>query len=68
MQMMGVSGLTGYTAGFAVKRAFKVFIFTGGCIFIGLQTLAHNKLITVNWEEMEKQLKSTVDLDGNGVT
>ena len=65
--MLGVSGLTGYTAGFAVKRTFKVFIFTAGCIFIGLQSLAHNKLITVHWDEMERRLQSVADLNADGL-
>ena len=67
MQMAGVSGLTGYTAGFAAKRAFRVFVFTGGVIFIGLQTLAHNGLITVHWDEIERRMSSAVDLNGDGV-
>ena len=49
MQLLGVSGISGYTAGFAVKRTFRVLIFTTGCIFIGLQSLASNGLISVHW-------------------
>ena len=67
VQMLGVSGLTGYTAGYAVKRTFKVFVFTTGCIFMGLQSLASNGLITVHWEQIEKRLQSLGDLNGDGV-
>ena len=65
LQVVGVSGVTGYTAGYAAKRAFKVFIFTSGCIFMGLQTLAQNGLITVHWEEMQKKMLSTLDMNGD---
>lgn len=66
LQMLGVSALTGYTAGFAVKRTFRVFVFTTGCIFVGLQSLAHNDLITVHWEKIEAKLNSLVDGNGDG--
>ena len=66
LQMFGVSGFTGYTAGFAFKRAFKVFFLTFGCCFIGLQSLASNGVITVHWSVMEKYFKDLADLDGNG--
>jgi len=61
MQMLGVSGVSGYTAGFAIKRAFKVLVFTTGCIFMGLQTLAQNGLITVHFDEIEKRMQSVAD-------
>ena len=67
VQMLTVSGLTGYTAGFAVKRTFKVFIFTAGCIFIGLQSLANNGLVTVHWDEIETRMKSVADVNSDGV-
>lgn len=66
MQMFGVSGFTGYTAGYAFKRAFKVFFLSFGCCFIGLQSLASNGFITVHWEAMEKQFHRLADLDGDG--
>jgi uncharacterized membrane protein (Fun14 family) len=66
LQVLGVSGLTGYTAGFALKRAFRVFVFTSGCIFMGLQTLAQNGLVTVHWEEIERQLILLADVNGDG--
>ena len=66
LQMLGVSGLTGYTAGFALKRTFKVFVFTTGCIFMGLQTLAQHGLITVHWNEFERRIATTLDANGDG--
>ena len=66
MQMAGVSGLTGYTAGFAAKRAFRVFVFTAGCVVAGLQTLAYHKLITVHWDLIEERLNSCLDLNADG--
>ena len=47
-------------------RGSQVFLFTAGTIFCGLQALAHNKLITVHYDEMEKKLRSMADLDQNG--
>ena len=66
VQMLTVSGLTGYTAGFAIKHTMRVFVYTGGCIFMGLQALAQNGLITIHWDEMDRRLKSAVDLDKDG--
>ena len=66
LEVAGVSGLTGFTAGYAAKRTFKVFAFTAGCIFSGLQVLAHNDLITIHWDKMNKRLMSAVDLNGDG--
>ena len=67
VELLTVSGLSGYTAGYACKRAFKVLVFTSGCIFIGLQTLASNGLITVHFDEMEKRLRTLADLNKDGV-
>ena len=66
LQVLTVSGLTGYTAGFAIKRTIKVFVFTAGCIFMGLQVLSRNGLITVHYDEMEKLLLSAADLNKDG--
>ncbi len=65
LQLAGVSGLSGYTAGFAIKRTFRVLVFTTGCIFVGLQGLASNGLITVHWDRMEQSLKTLADLDAS---
>ena len=66
LQLTGVSGFTGYTAGYALKRTFRVFVFTTGVIFMGLQTLAHNQLITIHWDKMEEKFHAAVDLDQDG--
>lgn len=67
LQMAGVSGLTGYTAGFAVKRTFKVFVFTSGCIFLGLQCLANNGLIDVHWDRIQQRINGLADLNHDGL-
>ena len=61
LEVFGVSGLTGYTAGYAVKRTFRVAVFTAGTIFIGLQALASNGLIEIKWEEVDRRWKALVD-------
>lgn len=66
LQFAGVSGLAGYTAGYAIKRAFRVVIFTTGVCFMGLQTLAHNDLITIHWDKMEEKFNS-VALDNGSL-
>lgn len=66
LQVAGVSGVTGYTVGFAAKRAFRVFVFTAGCACAGLQTLAYNGLITVHWDKIEKRLNSAIDMNAAG--
>ena len=44
----------------------QVFVFTAGCIFVGLQSLASNGLITVHWDRMEKRLHSLGDFNQDG--
>jgi len=66
LEVLGISGLTGYTTGYAIKKAFKVLVFTSGVIAMGLQALASNGLITVHWGEIEKRIKTTLDLDKDG--
>lgn len=67
LQLAGVSGFAGYTAGFAIKRTFRIVVFTTGVIFMGLQTLAHNDLITIHFDKIEEKFNTAVDLNGDGV-
>lgn len=62
----GLSGFCGYAAGFAVKRAAQVVIFTTGCMFVALQVMANHGYVTVHWDRLEKEWKGQLDVDGDG--
>lgn len=62
----GVGGFAGYAAGFALKRAAQVVIFTTGCLFIGMQVMANHGYITVHWEKIEKDWRGKLDTNGDG--
>jgi len=66
VQAAGLSGVSGYTAGFAAKRAFKVLVFTAGCFFITMQVMASNGFITVHFDRLEGAFNDTFDLNGDG--
>jgi uncharacterized membrane protein (Fun14 family) len=68
VQAAGLSGVSGYTAGFAAKRAFKVLVFTAGCFFISMQVMASNGYISVHFDKMEDAFNETFDLNGDGKT
>lgn len=62
----GVGGFAGYAAGFALKRAAQVVIFTTGCLFIGMQVMANHGYITVHWEKIDKDWRGGLDTNGDG--
>ncbi|KAG8460682.1 hypothetical protein KFE25_011457 [Diacronema lutheri] len=62
----GVGGFAGYAAGFALKRAAQVVIFTTGCLFIGMQVMANHGYVTVHWDKIDKDWRGRLDTDGDG--
>ena len=66
MTELGVGGFAGYAAGFAIKRAAQVVVFTTGCLFIGMQVMANHGYVTVHWDKIEKDWKGGLDKNGDG--
>jgi uncharacterized membrane protein (Fun14 family) len=62
----GVGAFAGYAAGFAIKRAAQVVIFTTGCLFIGMQVMANHGYVTVHWDKIEHDWKGQLDTNGDG--
>ncbi|EGF83454.1 hypothetical protein BATDEDRAFT_22171 [Batrachochytrium dendrobatidis JAM81] len=63
---IGIATICGATAGFATKRISKGAAFAFGIGFLGLQALAHTKIIQINWPRVEGMLIGKMDLDGDG--
>jgi uncharacterized membrane protein (Fun14 family) len=63
---LGVGGFAGYAAGFAIKRAAQVVVFTTGCLFIGMQVMANHGYVTVHWDKIEKDWKGGLDSNADG--
>merc|ERR1719471_307701 len=56
----------GGCAGYAAKKMTKVAAFAVGGVFLGLQGLAYNGYISVNWEQIEQETIQKLDQDGDG--
>ncbi|KAJ1620094.1 FUN14 family-domain-containing protein [Pavlovales sp. CCMP2436] len=62
----GVGAFAGYAAGFVLKRAAQVVIFTVGCLFVGMQVMANHGYVTVHWDRIELAWKSQFDTNHDG--
>lgn len=56
----------GYASGFACKRIGRGVLFTGGTIFILLQSLSQRGYVVVDYAKVEQDLMNSFDLDGDG--
>eukprot|EP00238_Polyblepharides_amylifera_P002993 CAMPEP_0196589644 /NCGR_PEP_ID=MMETSP1081-20130531/64167_1 /TAXON_ID=36882 /ORGANISM="Pyramimonas amylifera, Strain CCMP720" /LENGTH=203 /DNA_ID=CAMNT_0041912499 /DNA_START=155 /DNA_END=766 /DNA_ORIENTATION=+ len=65
---LGISGIMGYVSALAVKTTSRWLAVSAGFVFIFLQMLSYKGFVTMNWEEMERQGKSLLDFNGDGVT
>ncbi|KAJ3326180.1 Pecanex-like protein 4 [Boothiomyces sp. JEL0866] len=63
---IGVASFFGLSAGFATKRLTKTAAIAVGLGISGIQLLAYNDLIYVNWPRVEELTKVTFDADGDG--
>ena len=63
---IGYGFMMGFTSGYAVKKVSKVVSFVVGASFICLQGLAYNGFVTVNYDKLEKQASSYLDLNRDG--
>ncbi|KAI9028472.1 FUN14 family-domain-containing protein [Hyaloraphidium curvatum] len=63
----GTGGLIGFATGYAVKKVGKVALVVVGVGFAGLQVLANNGMVEVNFSAMDKYAKKNLDLNKDGV-
>lgn len=50
---LSFGGLLGFAAGYAIKKVGMVALFVVGAVFILLQLLAYQGLLTVNWFKVQ---------------
>ncbi len=50
---IGFGGLIGFVVGFAIKKLIKLLLVAAGLFFLGLQLLAYEGYITINWQKFE---------------
>ena len=63
---IGYGFMMGFTSGYTVKKVSKVVSFVVGASFICLQGLSYNGFVTVNYDKLEKQASSYLDLNRDG--
>lgn len=63
---IGMASLLGLCSGVATKKFAKTAGLTLGISFIGLQALAHAKIIEVNWARVEELFIGHLDLNSDG--
>ncbi len=55
---IGFGGLIGFLVGFAIKKLIKLLLVAAGLFFLGLQLLAYEGYITINWQKFEFSLSN----------
>lgn len=61
----GTFGLvTGFLIGYAFKKISKIFVLLIGIFLIGMQLLAYNGIITIDWLAIEQYSNTVVDENG----
>ena len=61
LAQMSFGAVMGYCSGTAMKKIGKAVAFGVGVIFIGLQAAASKGYITIDWANINKQIKSSMD-------
>eukprot|EP00600_Ochromonadales_sp_CCMP1393_P009605 CAMPEP_0174953730 /NCGR_PEP_ID=MMETSP0004_2-20121128/19_1 /TAXON_ID=420556 /ORGANISM="Ochromonas sp., Strain CCMP1393" /LENGTH=174 /DNA_ID=CAMNT_0016201441 /DNA_START=96 /DNA_END=620 /DNA_ORIENTATION=+ len=56
----------GFASGFCIKKVSKLIAFGVGGIFILVQTLQYNGYIKVDYQGIQKDVESYMDLNGDG--
>ena len=51
-------GVTGYSAGYALKKIFKIVIIIAGLIFIILQLLSNLDVLIINWSKIQTMVET----------
>lgn len=66
IQQLGVGGVLGALAGYAVKKVAKVVAVLLGLLFVIVQLLAFHKMITINWGNIAHALQPHMTASGAG--
>lgn len=53
--------ITGFAMGFALKKLSKLLVFVLGLLLIGIQVLAYNGVIDIDWLSLETSANSVLD-------
>lgn len=54
-------GVAGYSAGFALKKVFKIILIIAGLLFVLFQVLNHYEFISINWMKIQFFFESMVN-------
>ena len=63
----GFSGMLGASVGYSAKKAGKAGAVVIGGVVVGLQVLAYNDYIDVNWMKIESEAIAAADQNGDGI-
>mmetsp|Transcript_52715 Transcript_52715/g.133859 ORF Transcript_52715/g.133859 Transcript_52715/m.133859 type:complete len:177 (-) Transcript_52715:76-606(-) len=63
---LSVGSTLGFCSGYAVKKTGKAAAFFVGCIFCMQQALSYLGYVEVNWKNVERDLMSVMDVNGDG--
>lgn len=58
---LGFGGGIGFVIGFAIKKLVKLILVAVGLFFLGLQLLAYQGYITINWEKFQISIANLAD-------
>lgn len=53
-------GVAGYSAGYALKKVFKIVLIITGLVFVMFQVLSHYDIILINWSKIQFFFESMV--------
>lgn len=57
LEQIGFGVVAGFIAGYALKKLGKIVAIVLGVFFIGLQVLAWNGYVTVEWQRMQEEVE-----------
>jgi uncharacterized membrane protein (Fun14 family) len=64
---VGLSGLTGFLIGFAIKKVMKVLAVGVGIFFAVLMYLESQNIVNINWDKLQNASQNAVSTIANAV-
>lgn len=61
VQQIGFGALAGFVAGYALKKVGKVLALVLGLFFVGLQLLAWNGFVTIEWGRVQAEVEPLLE-------
>lgn len=58
-------GIVGYSAGYAIKKVFKIFLIVVGLLFASFQLLSHFDFLVVNWLKIQTFVNTLIQNNNN---